>query len=152
MLERIRGKISVGNLQYRSEVALAKPVVTSSLQSGTTTARLYALTVVVPADAGIGATGDRKSTIWPFILTTDSDGLLPISSAQFTGATNGAQGAVRIDSTLNYSAGRFITNSTGHAIAIFTSATGAASTSYLKLIGPDGQFTGAAVAITTSGA
>jgi len=152
VLDRVRGKISVAGLQYRNLVTLASPTITSSLESGTTTARLYNVTVVVPNDAGIGSTGNRRSTIWPYYMSTDSDGLLPIASGQFTGATNGAQGGVIPDSTINYSRGRIITNSTGHAIAIFTSTTGAASTSYIHLVRPDGQLAGVAIAITTSGA
>ncbi len=151
MLERIRGKVSVGNLQYRNLVSLASPAVTSSLESGTTTARLYNVTLIAPADAGIGSTGNRRATVWPFYMSTDSDGLLGISSAQFTGASNGSQGGVILDSTIGFTRGKFITNSTGHAIAIFSSATSAASTSYLHVLRPDGQRV-ASVQILTSGA
>ncbi len=151
MQERIRGKVSIGNLQYRNLVSLASPAVTSSLESGTTTARLYNVTLIAPADAGIGSTGNRKSTLWPFYMSSDSDGLVALTGAQFTGATNGAQGAVVLGSTLNFTRGWLRTNSTGHAIAIFTSATGAASTSYLHVFRPDGQQV-ASVQILTSGA
>lgn len=138
MMNRHRGKVVFENLLHRNIVTLANPTVTSSLESGSTTARLYSVTVVVPVTHGLGSTGLRVSTVWRYYMSGDSDGFLPAASANFTFSTQGAQGGIFPDSTINVSRGFIVTNSTGHAIVAFTAST-AVSTNFFNLVRPDGQ-------------
>lgn len=141
MENRFRGKNFFANQHHRNVVFIPTPVVTSSLESGTTTARLYSVTLVVPNDVGVGSTGNRRATVWPFYMTTDSDGYFPTASANLTASSQGSTvigGSIIPNSTLNFSRGILITNSTGHVIAAFTASTGALTTSYIQLVKPDG--------------
>jgi hypothetical protein len=138
MMNRFRGKVVFANLLQRNVVTLASPTITSSLESGSSTARLYSVTVVVPPTAGINSTGLRVSTVWRYYMSGDSDGFLPAASANFTFSTQGAQGGIFPDSTINVSRGFIVTNSTGHAIVAFSAST-AVSTNFFNLIRPDGQ-------------
>ena len=147
--DRYRGKEVHANFQYRNIVTLAAPAVTSSADAASTSGDTWTVTVIVPADSGIGSTGNRRATVWDFYMTTDTDGLLPVASANFIGATNGAVGGVIPSSTLNFTHGKIITNSTGHAVAVFTASTGAGTTNQFHLVRPDGQRV-ASVTITTT--
>lgn len=147
--DRYRGKEVYGNFQYRNIVTLAAPTVTSTADAVAGGGRPWVVTVIVPSDAGIGSTGDRRATVWPFYMTSDTAGLLRVASANFIGASNGTVGGVIVDSTLNYSVGKIVTNSTGHGIAIFTGSTGAGTTNHVHLVRPDGQRV-ATVTITTT--
>lgn len=138
MENRFRHRNAFANLIFRNRAFVATPAVTSSLQSGSTSARLYSVTLIAPNDVGITSTGGRRSTIWPFWMSTDSDGLLPMITADLTASTNGAQGGVVLGSTLNFSRGHFVTNATGHCIAAFTASTAALSTSFINVLMPDG--------------
>ena len=148
--DRYRGKEVHANFQYRNIVTLASPAVTSSADAVSTSGDTWTVTVIVPNDAGIGSTGNRRPTIWPFYMSSDSDGLLRAASANFIGASNGAAGGVIVDSTINFGQGRILTNSTGHAVAVFTASTGAGTTNFFHLLRPDGQRAGASVTITTT--
>lgn len=139
VMDRYRGKEVYANFQYRNMVTLAAPTVTSSADALSTSGDAWAVTVVVPADAGIGSTGNRRPTVWPFYMSTDSDGLLRVASANFLGSSNGTVGGVILDSTLAFTQGKIVTNSTGHAIVMFTHSTLAGTTSYFNLVRPDGQ-------------
>jgi hypothetical protein len=154
-MERFTGRTIVANVHQRNVITAARPVVTSSLLTPDTAGAgdIYHVTVVVPSGIGAGATGVYRPTVWQYYISTDTDGFLPVASAIFSAAAQGSTtvgGGVFPSSTLNFTRGHLVTNSTGHVIANFTATTGTGTTQYLHLVCPDGQRVAAVtVTITT---
>jgi hypothetical protein len=154
-MERFRGRNSVGNVHYKNVISAARPVVTSSLLTPDTAGAgdIYHVTVVVPSGIGAGATGVYRPTVWQYYMSTDTDGFIPTASAIFSAAAQGSTvtgGGVFPSSTLNFTRGLLVTNSTGHVIANFTATTGTGTTQYLHLVTRDGQRVAAVQIIITT--